>query len=129
DEVRLEVGAGGRGLQLLEAVRQRERLGIEDRELLLDRDREVRRRLVLLASAPELLRPAENLVRHGERLVERLEQAFCDSGPTPALDHGSAGGFSELGARGGIELEQSLELLCEVARIGGREADQVLVRR
>ena len=34
----------GGGFQLLEPVRERERLRVEDRELLLDRDREVRRR-------------------------------------------------------------------------------------
>ena len=44
DEVLLERGSLRGRLQLLEAVRQLERLWIEDRELLLDRDREVRGR-------------------------------------------------------------------------------------
>ena len=43
DDVRLEVRSLGGSLQLLEAVRERERVRIEDRELLLDRDREVGR--------------------------------------------------------------------------------------
>ena len=38
DEVRLELGAARRRLQLLEAVDELERLGVEERELLLDRD-------------------------------------------------------------------------------------------
>ena len=38
DEVRLELGAAGRGLQLLEAVDEPERHRVEDGELLLDRD-------------------------------------------------------------------------------------------
>ena len=43
-----------------------ERLGIEDRELLLDRDREVLRLLELLAGGAELLLRAEALrVSHG----------------------------------------------------------------
>ena len=49
DEVLLERRALRRGLQVLEAVGQVERLGIEDGELLLDRDREVLRGLELLA--------------------------------------------------------------------------------
>ena len=55
DQVRLEGRLSGRFLHLLEAVRQVERLGIEKRELLLDCDREVRRRLELLARARDQL--------------------------------------------------------------------------
>ena len=53
DEMRLELGALRGGLEVLEAVRQRESLGVDDRELLLDRNREILRRLVFLARAPE----------------------------------------------------------------------------
>ncbi len=49
DEVRLERRVLRSRLELFEAVRQRQRLGIEDGELLLDRDREVARLLELLA--------------------------------------------------------------------------------
>src|SRR5213592_3165206 len=55
DEMRLQLGALRGRLELLEAVGERERRRVEDRELLLDRDREVRRGLVLLAAEPQLL--------------------------------------------------------------------------
>ena len=41
DQVRLELGPLRRLLELLEAVDEAERLGVEERELLLDRDGEV----------------------------------------------------------------------------------------
>ena len=87
DEVRLELGALGGGLQLLEAVRQREALRVEDRELLLDRNREVGRRLEVLAAEPQLFVATQDaLLGHGERLVKRLEQPPRDARPAPALD-------------------------------------------
>ena len=63
-----------RGLHLLEAVRQVERVRVEERELLLDRDREVRRVLELLARERDLLvRREPLLVAHGgSNLVEAL---------------------------------------------------------
>ncbi len=76
DQVRLERRARGGGLQLLEAVAQRKRPGVEDRELLLDGDGEVGGALVLLAREVDLLLRAEVLrVTHGRTtLVEGLEQ-------------------------------------------------------
>jgi hypothetical protein len=66
--VRLELGALRGCFQLLEAVRQRERLRVEDRELLLDGDREVGRRLELLAAEPQLFVATQDaLLGHGER--------------------------------------------------------------
>ena len=55
-EMLLERGSARRGLDVLEAVREVERLGIDDRELLLDGNREIRRRLELRA------RPRDQLV-------------------------------------------------------------------
>ena len=74
DEVRLEVGALGRRLDVFEAVHQRERAGVEQGELLLDRDREVARGLELLACEAELLFRAEALcVSHGRGKVIPLQ--------------------------------------------------------
>ena len=59
-------GSLRRGLHLLEPVHEVERLGIEQRELLLDRDREVGRLLELGARAVDLLVRSETLfVPHG----------------------------------------------------------------
>ena len=55
DEVSFQVGADGRLEQLLEAIRQRERDGVEQRELLLDGEREVSAGVELLAGEPDLL--------------------------------------------------------------------------
>ena len=70
DEMRLELGARRRFLQLLEAVDEVERLGVEERELLLDGDREVghgverraRVREHLLVAEPLLLAHAKSLL-------------------------------------------------------------------
>ena len=65
DEVLLERGAARRSLDVLEPVREVERLRIEDRELLLDRDREVGRGLELLArTRDQLVRRETLLVTH-----------------------------------------------------------------
>src|SRR5690349_14248550 len=55
DEVLLERGSLRRRLQLLEPVRQRQRLGVEDGELLFDREGEVGAVLVRLAGRADLL--------------------------------------------------------------------------
>ena len=66
DEVLLERRAHGCSLEILEPVGQPQRLGVEDRELFLDGEREVLRLLVLLAGGTELLLRAEVLgVYHG----------------------------------------------------------------
>ena len=49
DDVALEVGSRHGGQQLLEAVHEPERVRVEERELLLDREREVLAVLELLA--------------------------------------------------------------------------------
>jgi hypothetical protein len=54
-EVVFQLGAPGRGLEVLEPVDERQRLGVEDRELLLDGHGEVARRLELLVREPDLL--------------------------------------------------------------------------
>jgi hypothetical protein len=65
-EVLLEVRPLRGRLQLLEAVRERERRRVEDRELLLDRDGEVAARRVLLVCHPQLLVRRQVLgVAHG----------------------------------------------------------------
>ncbi len=66
DEIRLELGALRGCFEVLETVRERQGLGVEDRELLLDGDREVLRRLVLVIGL------LEQVLRHVERLRERL---------------------------------------------------------
>ena len=65
DEVLLERRAARGRLDVLEAVREVERLRVEDRELLLDRDREVGRGLELLARLrDQLVRREALLVAH-----------------------------------------------------------------
>ena len=65
DEMLLECRAARRSLDVLEPVREVERLRIEDRELLLDRDREVGRGLELLArTRDQLVRRETLLVAH-----------------------------------------------------------------
>ena len=75
DEVRLEVGAARRRLEILEAVDQLERPGVEDRELLLDREREVGSVLERVARERELLvgRELLFLAHAGRRLPPSRE--------------------------------------------------------
>src|SRR5207244_538819 len=88
DEVELELGAARRGLELLEAVGQGQRLRVEDGELLLDGDGEVLPALELLTGEPELLLVGQFLsLAHVATLVKGLEQAGGDARPEPAL-HG-----------------------------------------
>src|ERR1035437_4807394 len=55
DEVRFDLAPRGEGLQLLEAIVERERVGIEQRELLFDRHGEVASTLELFACRRQLL--------------------------------------------------------------------------
>ncbi len=72
-EMGLERGPAGGGLDLLEAVREVERVGIEQRELLLDRDREVGRGLELRARLRDQLVRGEALfVTHGGATVVKV---------------------------------------------------------
>ena len=86
DEMLLELGALGESLELLEAVRQRERLRVEDRELLLDGDGEVLRRFELLT---RLLQQDAVVVSHPGSLLKGLQQPVRHGRPAPALDRGS----------------------------------------
>src|SRR6266516_929322 len=61
DEMLVELAAGGSSLELLEAVRQLERVRIEQRELLLHGDREVLPVVESLAGEPDLLFRAQAL--------------------------------------------------------------------
>ena len=67
DEVLLERRPARRGLDVLEAVREVERLRIDDRELLLDGDREVGRGLELLACLRDQLVRARGAARPHRR--------------------------------------------------------------
>ncbi len=62
DEMLLERRPLRRGVHVLEAVRQLERLGIEDRELLLHRDGEVGAALVGVVGGANLLVRSEALL-------------------------------------------------------------------
>jgi hypothetical protein len=62
DKVLVELSAPGRRLQLLEAVRERERLRIEDRELFLDGQGEIGAGVELLAREAQLVLRAEPLL-------------------------------------------------------------------
>src|SRR5207344_709582 len=90
DEMRLERRARRGRLQLLEAVRQRQRCRVEDRELLLDSDGEVGGRLVLLSCEADLLLGGKALgITHGRTtLVEALRQlpGRALRAPTSLLD-------------------------------------------
>src|SRR5262249_11933904 len=76
DEVLLQRRPLRRGLQLLEAVREVQRLRVQDGEFLLDGDREIGRGLELLAREGDLFLGAEALgVSHGAAtLVEALSR-------------------------------------------------------
>src|SRR5207237_1394607 len=126
NEVGLERRVLRRGLELLETVGQRKGCGVEDSELLLDRDGEVIRRFELLARERDLLLGTEALrIAHPTTLIEGLQQPFGDAAPAPALHGGFAGRFSE--TRAVVEFEQSAELLREVSDIAACEARQVAV--
>src|SRR5262249_33933928 len=107
-EMLVELGARGRLLQLLEAVRQLQGLGIEERELLFDRDREVAALLERLASRSDLLVRAQTLrVAHGASLSEALTAAprrsTSSSAPPPPGERPSrARGASPLAGRAGV---------------------------
>ena len=76
DEVFLERGAVRGRLDVLEAVREVEGFRIEDRELLLDGDGEVRCRLELRARLRyQLVRGEALLVSHGRITVDRSDPA------------------------------------------------------
>ena len=61
DQMLFQRSAARRGLQLLEVVGELERLGVEQRELLLDGEREVLAAVEGVAGAPEQLLPRNRL--------------------------------------------------------------------
>src|SRR5207249_1366900 len=72
DEVRLELRPPRRVLELLEAVDEVERLGVEEGELLLDGDGEIGNRVEGFARARKHLRVAEPLLlAHARSLLTR----------------------------------------------------------
>jgi len=62
DEVLIEVRSGRSGLELFEAIRQLQRVGIEQRELFLHCDREVLPSLESIVGKTDLLRGSESLL-------------------------------------------------------------------
>src|SRR5918994_4536199 len=70
DEMLVELRAGGGGLQLLEAVRELERLGIEQREFFLDRESEI------FPVLEGLVRKTDLLIRGQSLLVAHLTSVF-----------------------------------------------------
>ena len=105
DEVRLERRVLRRGVDLLEAVDEVERLGIEERELLFDRDGEVLGRLEALVRVGEdLLVPPWIRFAHGAGRLDdasvpivgsetardgvsraQVDEPSSDPGPAPPL--------------------------------------------
>src|SRR4029077_4769218 len=113
-------------MQLLKAVRQRERLGVEDGDLLLDGDGEIGRLLELLFGEGELLLGVEALrVSHPTTLVKGTQQPFGDAAPAPAVHGGRASGAGQAGTLCRIEPQEALELDAEVGNIARREARQI----
>ena len=98
DEMRLELGSPRRFLELLEAVDEAERLRVDQRELLLDGDREIGHRLERRAGLRQhLLVPELLLLAHAESLLVRLKrEALGDHCPAPALLDRAARGQAEL---------------------------------
>ncbi len=100
DEVRLETRAANRLLHVLEAVDEVERLGVEEGELLLDRDREVHgllEALVRLREEPLVGRGRAHQARHsrdgatfarpaGVSPSRACRTRPCDGAPTPGAD-------------------------------------------
>ena len=90
DEVRLELRSQRGFLELLEAVDEAERLGVEERELLLDGDREVGDGVERLARAREHLLVADPLLlAHARKpnlgaLSARNERQLAVEGAAPA---------------------------------------------
>ena len=83
DEMLVELGARRRSLQLLEAVDELERLGVEERELLLDGDREVGAALEGFAGGRELLLGGQSLlVAHATGRLRRARRRCGDGRPT-----------------------------------------------
>src|SRR5262249_31350828 len=77
DEVLVELRARGRLFQLLEAVRELERVGIEERKLLLDRDGQVLGVLESIPGERDLLVGREALrVSHATIVFEGARAAF-----------------------------------------------------
>ena len=70
DDVRGEVGLECGGVDLLEAIRERERVRVEERELLLDGDREVGAGVEVVAALRDQLLPGDALfVAHSAQRV------------------------------------------------------------
>src|SRR5580765_35970 len=102
DEVLVELGASGACFQLLESIRELERVGIEQGELLLDRDREVLSLVERLASRVDLLVRAQLLrIPHVASVNEAIAGARSRSTSSSApLRRGATRRRGPLGPRG-----------------------------
>ena len=126
----LERRAARRGLQLLEVGRERERVGVEERELLLDGEREV----LALVEAPRV-RSASSSCQgffcaspiEAGTLLERFEQTLRDALPRPALDRNPPRGGSERSPLVGGQRQKVVELLLELHRVALRERGELAV--
>ena len=127
DEVRLERRSLRRRLDLLEAVREVERLVVEQGELLFDRNGEVGAVLERRPRGGELLlgRKALFLAHGSRRLRDRREQARGHTCPRPAVDGGGARRGADRQAVGVGQGQQSRELVPELADVSGRERGEL----
>ena len=110
------------GLELLEAVDEPVRLGVEDGELLLDRDGEVRAVLEGLAGRSDLL-----VRRKPLGLTHRAKVAEPPRAPSSSAGRRRAGRCAEGDALVGGQREEGVELRREVVRVAGLEAHEVAV--
>ena len=146
DEVRLELRPLRRLLQLLEAVDEVERLGVEERELLLDGDREIGHGLERLARLREhLLVPEPLLLAHARKPIARQitrarrrpsgarspglerrlgEQAGGDDLPAPAALDRAARREAELASALGGQREDRGEALAQRGGVARREGEE-----
>ena len=87
DDVRREVGLDRRGVQLLEPVGQLERLRIEQRELLLDRDGQVGAGVERLTRLREELLPRDALFLAHRREPSRYVETRLQAARSATLGH------------------------------------------
>ena len=128
DEMLVELRPGGRRLELLEAVRELERLRIQERELLLDRDGEVGPRVEGLAGEADLLVGRELLrVPHAPTLIEGFEKPVGDACPAPARDRGSSRGGAEPAPLLRRQVEDRPQLGSQILDVSRREAREAAV--
>ena len=119
DEVLVERGALRHRLELLEAVVEVERLRVEERELLLDREGEVAPGFELLARERELLVRAEAARRPRGSLTvtSGYSKRSATPRPAPALDRAPARAAPSAARASGASASSSAKLRREVGRV------------